>query len=320
MRRAAAVVVVIAAAAAPFAPAAATPPSQIAWWYMPKDGPAPDIIPGPPDAPADGLYLFEGLPSAPTASNPIAISAVRFKGKSAAPSSLRLKAASGSTFVGADVRACPAIGRWSPSASNPGAWPYRAKYSCDLAMAFGVASSDGTAMSWPLGATFESSPGSGEYDVVLVPYGAPFRVAVAKPGADAVEIEEPPPPPGPAVTEPPPAAVPEPEPVAAVQPALAFEPPAPAPPQPAVVAAPPVEPALPLATVPAATHEDRGARVAAFIVLAVMTAALFWLGSQPGRTPRALGAVRVAPSEPAAEAVRGIGRFARPRTTRPRRL
>jgi hypothetical protein len=70
-------------------------------------------------------------------------------------------------------------------------------------------------------------------------------------------------------------------------------------------------------------HDNsRGQRVMAVSLLLAMLATVWWVAGQPARTPRLLGGMgggRV-PTRVARDRVGGIGRFARPRSSRPRPL
>jgi hypothetical protein len=291
-------------------PVAAKSPDQTGWWFQPKDGPTADVVPPPPDAPPDGLYLFEGVPTDPMGSNPLAIAALRFTGPPNAPAALTLHAAESSTFTGADVRACPATSQWAPT-SGPGNWSSRPKFDCSTAMAFGQATGDGTAMSWPLGGLFATSPGSTVYDVALVPWGPlPFRVGVVKPGVDAIEVFEP----GPGESEPTVArsrALPVDRGAAALRAAAPLRSAAPRTPQPGL---PGDNGATAAATAQrGVTDSTRAERIIAALLLFAMAGALWWFGSESTRPPRLVGSTtgRSGHAEPVA---RGIGRFARPRS------
>jgi hypothetical protein len=295
------------------APASAVAPEQSGWWFLPKDGATADVVPAPPDAPADGLYLFETVPSDPAGSNPFAIAAVRFVAAPGTPATLTLTAAGGSLFTGADVRACRATTPWAGT-SGAGAWSKRPGFDCASAMAFGIASSDGASMSWPLGAAFERLPGSGTYDVVLVPWGPlPFRIGIAKPGPEAVEVFE---------------ATDEPEETASELPRRGAPVAEDRPPASAQSGATPTGESLDVApdgrsakTASAsgpdpARDSTRGQRVVAALTLLALAAALWWFGSSPARPARFLGSAGSAGRVPRSAPVRGVGRFARPRRGR----
>jgi hypothetical protein len=317
-RRALAVLSALIGLAVLAAPASAKPPGQTGWWFQPKDGAAADLVPAPPDAPADGLYLFEAVPFEVQGSNPFAVAAVRFTGASGAPATLTLHATSGSLFTATDVRACRATSQWRAT-NGPGAWADRPGYDCAIAMAFGQASSDGSSMTWPLGGAFESTPGSGVYDVVLVPWGqVPFRVGVLKPAADAVDVFEP----GvdPQTVERPP--------VAGIEPHGGNPRPS-AESGSAVAPHPPVERfdarfprANEAAPTSSAVPEDssRPSRVVAVVLLFGLAGTLWWFGSGTARAPRMIGSAG-ASARSAGPVVRGVGRFARTREhARSRRL
>jgi hypothetical protein len=290
-------------------PAAAKAPDQTGWWFQPKDGPTADVVPPPPDAPPDGLYLFEGVPFDPMGSNALAIAALRFTAAPNAPASITLDAADGSTFTGADVRACPAAGPWEPT-TGPGTWSSRPKFDCSAAMAFGQASGDGSAMSWPLGAAFAAAPGSSVYDVVLVPWGPlPFRVGVVRPDAGAIEVAEP----GPEGGSPPARsrALPVDRGAAALRAAAPLRFAAPRTPHSELASGGNGATAAATARGPAA-DSTRAERILAALLLFAMAGALWWFGSSSARPPRFVGSTtgRSGQAEPVA---RGIGRFARPR-------
>ena len=311
-RRALSALAAVCAAAVLAAPASAKAPDQTGWWFQPKDGATADVVPAPPDAPSDGLYLFEAVPFEPSGSNPFAFSAIRFTAPPDSPAALTLRAADGSVFTGADVRACPATSNWEPT-NGPGVWSKRPAYNCAKAMAFGIASSDGAAMSWPLGPAFESAPGSGRYDVVLVPWGPlPFRVGVVKPGPEALEVIE--------GTDSGP--VPSDEegrgPAAPTNPTIDSEPGTSNPAAPAPDVVPEARPALAGGTTTPFRDTTRGQRVLAAVLLLALAGALWWFGSDQVRPARFLGSVRSArgvAGDRAAQ-VRGVGRFARPRRSR----
>ncbi|MBW3667933.1 MAG: hypothetical protein KY443_01855 [Actinobacteria bacterium] len=68
--------------------------------------------------------------------------------------------------------------------------------------------------------------------------------------------------------------------------------------------------------------DNRRERLMAVALLLSMAVAMWWKGGSPTRTPRLIGAAagRSTPSTPPPPALRGIGRFARERFGRPRRL
>ncbi|HEX7165831.1 MAG TPA: hypothetical protein VF230_02510, partial [Acidimicrobiales bacterium] len=65
---------------------------------------------------------------------------------------------------------------------------------------------------------------------------------------------------------------------------------------------------------------SRGERLMAVALLLLMAAALWWYGGQPTRLPRLLGSLADGRTAEPIVGDRGIGRFAKPRTGRPRRL
>ena len=69
----------------------------------------------------------------------------------------------------------------------------------------------------------------------------------------------------------------------------------------------------------------RRQRLLAFRILVDVGGLMLWFGAEPARSPRLLGSVGAhravpAPEEEPDEPVRGIGRFARPRSAPPHRL
>ena len=68
--------------------------------------------------------------------------------------------------------------------------------------------------------------------------------------------------------------------------------------------------------------DNRRERLMAVALLLSMAAAMWWKGGSPTRTPRLIGAAagRSTPTTPPPPSLRGIGRFARERLGRPRRL
>lgn len=75
--------------------------------------------------------------------------------------------------------------------------------------------------------------------------------------------------------------------------------------------------ALVFATEATSVADNRGDRIVALLLLLAIIGALAWFGGRPSRPPRLLGSLRSDRESPAAEErveVRGVGRFARPRT------
>jgi hypothetical protein len=150
------------------------------WWQGQPDG-AP--LPPPPNVPANGLWVSGSQ------ENQVAIAAVRFQlGTNEAAPVLTAKVNSQSppkeiSSAGnagqVVVLACPTTGAWKAAAA--GAWSTKPQYSCAGAV-HGVPSTDGTAISFDLGAVATD----GKVDVVLVPgNGAAAIPAIPVPGAPA---------------------------------------------------------------------------------------------------------------------------------------
>lgn len=326
-------------------------PDLAGWWYKANQAPFNTVKPPPPppDAPSDGLYL------ANDPSGPAAVAALHFTvaGGGGSPT-VTLKAASGSVFgTVTPIKACPTGGSWSPA--QAGDWGSAPSADCAKAGGGvdGMASSDGTSMSWKLTDAFLPDPT--DYDMVFEPQGSvPFRVGIQKPDASALtgaaggdastgatdtsatgDASATSPDTGSSDASATATAVPD---SSGLSSSSASSPsldagagsPLPSVSSPTAAAAPAASagPAPAVAT-PAAAHSansnDRGERVMALVLLCGLGAALWWFGGQAERPPRLLGSLggggdAGTTGAEAAAPIGGIGRFARPRTGPPKPL
>jgi hypothetical protein len=237
------------------------------------------------------------------------------------------------------VTACATTSAWTPGGDQ--AASSAPSYSCGGGReSVGVVSASGATETWSLGPTFLAPGSQATYDVALVPdpgAGTPFSVDYSQPTPSSVAITGPPaqgssPSPAPADTTPPDtgfAAQPAPAvtfPVnipAAVTPAPALAT-SPAPPT-SAVAAPGARPAGGEAAAPAVASASggvQGRRVMAAAVLVALGVALYLISRRPARAPKLIGAFASANAAPppVPVRVRGIGRFAKPRSGPPPRL
>ncbi|HVE91191.1 MAG TPA: hypothetical protein VNE62_02670 [Actinomycetota bacterium] len=302
-------------------PATALEPDAYGWWWKVQQGPVP--VPAPPAVPADGLYV-----AADGTDEQMAVAGLRFDAEDGDFAVLELKAATHFSTTDAVILACPTTSQWQ--VTSPGAWGSRPLPECGITSAFGRPLAGGAAMSWELGAEFQTAPGL--WNLLLIPLGkTPFQVAFAAPGPDALDIQaagsaETP-------TDPPQAVIEEtgttgtfvtdftgatfalpdfpavPQPISGQQPRAAG--PVPAPPPGGI---PPVR--------RTSGNDDRTARAAAAAILLAGSGFLAWASSQSPRSPRLLGSLSGGRGAAQTIAVEtgGIGRFARPRATPPRRL
>ena len=346
MRRALAALWLVAAVAMPASVAGASAPDAYGYWS--KTAPVP-----PPGVPEGGLYVALGPytpdPTAPPDPNypppptePAAVAALRFTVPEGAGATMTLKVAGGSATnpdgTPVAIDACQpdvSAGAWQPPATSPGAFAERPKHSCSAVSAASSVDTAAGTVTWNLPGSFQLT--TGVLDVVLVPTGtAPFQVAFAKPDESTLVASEAPAPP------PTNDAAPAPEtPVGDLGTELAVDAPV------AdfgigstgvVLPTPTTTPTRPRATAnrpevgfrpasrPVAAVDDRADRIFAVSVLFAIVAALWWVGGQQVNAPRLLGSLGVrrgavesggpAPAAP----IGGVGRFARPRPSRPPRI
>jgi hypothetical protein len=280
-------------------------------------------VPAPPTVPADGLYVSND------ASGPAAIAAVRHLLGGQGSGVLTLELAEGSTLTGAEeIVGCPVLGGFE--AAQNGRWDAAPAYDPEACTVVPVASEDGSALAFDVPATFASSLGDISLLVAPAPGSvAPFSLAFAAPTSASFAVTS--------VTAPQsttggtPSFSPRPPVSAAPSFGTPSSPSLSAPSAPSVPSAPAVEapgPAPAAVAAPAAAvvaDDSRVASIASVIALAAIGAALWWLSSRPQRAPRLLGSVgggaaaAEAPA-PTTPPVRGLGRFARPRTLPPRAI
>jgi len=282
-------------------------------------------VPAPPTVPEDGLYV------ANDSSGPSAIAAVRYRLESQAAGSLTITLADGSALTGTEeLVGCPALGGFEPAQN--GRWDAAPAYDPEACVVVPVASEDGSALKFDIPATFTSA--LGDVSLVLAPAPGsvtPFSLAFDAPTDDSFTVTSTPPPsssPTPVGGSPVPSAAPA---FTAPVPPSFSAPSSPAPAAPEVaeedeVAAPVAEVASPPVAA-AVAEESRAASVVAVMALLAVGGGLWWLSGKPARAPRLLGSVggASAASVEAPAAVpasaqpprRGIGRFARPRTSPP---
>lgn len=331
----------------PTAAAAAQEPERTGWWN--RVSAAGMSLPQPSAQPGD-LRVTAG-PDAPTAYSAVLYSAF---GSTAATLDLQLR--DGRKVGTPSVVACPTVTTDWPGGDNQ---PYDAAppYDCEIGMAEGTVSEDGTSLSFALDESTQIEEGVWSLALVPAPGSGPFSVDFQKPGPEAFTAEAP-------LSEPEPFA-PDPANDASDSgggefgsgeafmsggfdaPAQGFDtgtvteaplvaggadtalPPEPAAPAPALAG--PTAPLTPLITQPAGVVEDLGAgrRLLALLVLAGGSAAVGYAAGQQRPAPRLLGG-RARLGAPALAAVpaaaerdqrpRGIGRFAKERDSAPRRL
>ena len=317
--------------------ARADAPDRVGWWWEVVAQPGlGTVVPSPPNVPDGGMYLSVDP------SGPQAVGAVHFAVGGGESPTLKLTPGQGSTFSSTTpVSACPATSTWQPA--QKGDWDSKPTWN-SVSCTPGQPASDGTSMTWELGSAFQGDASS--YNIVLVPQGpAPFQVSVNRPEADALtgagdeetsfddtsastsdetaseSLAAPDSfstgdqsfvPPGPSGTFDTPAATSSSSSAAAGG-------------QSRKTTTPPSATFNEAAANPISSHADhRGVRIGALVVLAMLGAALWWLGGAEARPPRLLGSLGGGGDRPTKTAsnapVRGIGRFARPRSTAAQRL
>jgi hypothetical protein len=304
MRRVGAVVVLLLGVLALASPAYADPPSAQGWWNLANQG--LQQPPDPPDVPSDGLLLQGGL------NGPSAYAALSFtlpEGVTAAM--LTLEVASTATQATA-VQACIAKPGWKPAQGGPMA--DAPAYDCARSVS-AVLSADSKQL------VFRDVSGlatlAGALSLALVP-GDSDRIALAKPSASALAVQQttaaqaPPPPVAPPVADGGITAVAPLAPVAVGGPVVPVAavpgqgaPPAVAP----VPQAPAVQTQSTAAKASGSRDTSTGVRLvlAAEALLTLITFGLLGVGPARGLV-RLTGAAAVPAGRP-----RGIGRFSRER-------
>lgn len=322
MRRARAGLAVIALGVAQLLLAAsgrADTPTKVGWWNQAQQAPAAvPTIPAPPTSAEGGITVI----NSPT--GPAAWGAVYYKVGEVSSAVLTLASStpiavpSGGGLLGClvDTPGWPAGGnqRWD------------AKPVVDPLCTPGVLDAAATSIAFKLSAAFRDADGA--IDIAVIPTGQlPFEVNFDPPGAASLRTTQAPPAPGDAVSAPADIAAFTPGDV--VDGTLLFpdpatfafaSPPAPAAPNPIASLGGRVTTPQLAATADHPTSE----RVAIVVIVAGLLISLWRLAGQTVRAPRLLGslghdATIAAPTSTDASPA-GIGRFARTRTERPRRL
>jgi hypothetical protein len=333
---------------------AADAPVKQGWWSkwqvdpsaspgIPPAVPVAPVLPAPPTGDEGGLTVAHGP------DGPQAIAAMYFTVEAPVDGTLYLEVApkqkpgtGPSTTVeqapdpdtivlppDATVLACAALSSWDGETNGP--WSKVPTWDAGNCVS-GTVTSGGTAMFWTLSASMQDI--NDNYDLVLVPTGPPppppdgaptapvqtsYMVNFASPGPDTlvtelppeeetttttttVELDDPPPPgSAPDLLVPPPAGF-----TTSTSSGRA--------PRTSLVAV--RRPPGAVARTPFRFPDTRRERIMAVSMLLAMAGALWWLGGNPGRGPRLIGAVAGrTPGEGSAPSplLRGIGRFARPR-------
>jgi hypothetical protein len=236
------------------------------------------------------------------------------------------------------VLACAVEGAWvAPPANQSGAWDSRPGYDSTRCLG-GIFNADATTMTFNLLPHMQTA--AGVFDLTLIPdptlknedgTNTPFSITFDRPieesftpdeltagPEDTVPPQEPPPvteAPAPAPT--PPAVIPSAVPVDnGVLPAVTIPPTTTTTVPRAIFRTPPKQVALVL------PKEARGPRIMALVLLFGLALAWWWVGGQESRGPQLLGSLAGEGRRSHQSGVRngGIGRFARPRDGRPRRL
>lgn len=160
----------------------AAEPVARGWWYALQDSSIPLAVPPPAEVPDDGLFVAANV------AGDEAMSALRFSLASAErPATLTLKV-SGEIVGTPVILLCPTTTTWSTA--QGGAWDTRPGYSCSDEPPVGTASTDGTAIVFPIGKTGDSTT----IDVALVPghdatgTTPAFRVAFERPGLESLKV------------------------------------------------------------------------------------------------------------------------------------
>jgi hypothetical protein len=314
--------------------AGADAPDQIGWWSKLNGGATSGLPVAPPVAtpapPLDPSAPAGSIQLAVDPSGPAGIGAVRYDS---------VPEGSDVTLVLKSSRPLPPPEAFSVvlcTAATPwvgvenGAWSARPSWTSTCA----TPTVDSDTLTWHLDSSFLDEGLS----AVLVPSAAvAYQVTINPPDANSLTFEAPP------AEEPAPEPTPDPGLVIApvespvVTTPIVQEP---------VVTTPPVAPrprvtpttiarVRPAATVPKPLKDlTRGERMAAVALLLGLVGAWWWVGGQPVRNPRLLGSVGAGPSVAAAGSggpvgtqsvttvarLGGVGRFAKLRTSAPRRL
>jgi hypothetical protein len=302
--------------------AVAQAPDAKGWWFRPQQSGTPVGIPAPPIVPPGGLYVAQGPNN-----EQVAVAAVEYRVAGPSTSTLTLKPAPGAVGTVA-VTACPLTAGFTPV--EAGAWDKAPAYNCTSSSADGVAAPDGS-ITFALTADFVAA-GATAVQAALIPTpgSAPFQAPIEAPADDSFAAVAAP------VADASSADASAGDPVGA-GPSGTFDgvatPFAPfngsldttgtvAPSAPPEVALRPPTPRLRPA-LPVVASRQLADRVAAVVALAVIGAAMWWMGGRPLPSPRLLGGTStgaVDVGDTPTGKVGGIGRFARPRSAPPNRF
>jgi hypothetical protein len=292
-------------------------PTKVGWWNEAQQVPAPaPTIPSPPTSPEGGITVI----NAPN--GPAAIGAVYYPVADITGATLKLSSSTpieipeGDGLLGCLVQ--------TPGWQAGGNQRWDTKPAIDPLCTPGNLDATGMVMTFALTGAFRDSDGA--VDVALVPTGqVPFTVNFDKPDASSLQTVA--------------AATASDDTGRDAQPASTFVPgdvvdattlfpdqsqfafatPPPAPttatPEQALGGYPPA-----VSPVVKAIEHPRNERIAVVLILVGLLLSLWRLAGMTARAPRLLGSLGAREVEVAAPEVAGIGRFARARTARPRRL
>lgn len=314
--------------------AGADEPDRVGWWNKlntaPPANPLPLPLPPPPAVPVPPLDPSAPAGSIQVAADPTgeaAVGALHYPVAAGASTALTLTSTKPLVMPpDAVLQLCEVFGPWEPVEN--GKWEARPQYGgrCFVGVV------EGDTVTWDV-------PGElvvGEFglNVAVVPIASqvPYQATFAPPDAGSLVVT------GSGTSEPDPTPEPFFEPVPVFEePAPVFDAPLPifdVPTPPTTIARPSttlppraLTPVRPVVSPKPFKDTTRGERIFAVALLGALLAAWWWVGSLPGRGPRLLSAPGASTSGVLnVQSVRGVsrqggvGRFAKLRTTSPRRL